>query len=192
MQISCVLTADQLVGTPPDLIVFPEGAAWSEIERARCSYPDAIIVGAVGERRSQAVVLHEGRNRIDYLKLETDGRTTGTGNVRQNPVYEYNNVCIGVLVCMDVNHVAFSRLVIDKVRSSERGLNLLCVPADMAGHWFDGDSVSSTWHGVHVILCNHTKTHQIRCKSFVTDVTGRKIRVQHDDEPIHIELAALD
>jgi predicted amidohydrolase len=189
MQISCVLNAAQVSPGSPDLIVFPEGVAFAEIEKASYLYPKAVIVAAVEENgRSRAVLLHRGQNYIDYLKLGTDGRTTGTENVDQNPVYEYDNTCIGVLICMDVDHTAFSRTVINKIKASECGLKLLCVPADMAGHWFIDDSVSSTWHGVHVILCNHTKTHRVRCKSFVTDVSGRKIRVQKDAEPIHIEL----
>ena len=60
--------------------------------------------------RSRGVVLHGGQNRIDYLKVETDGRTVGSGDHQQNSVYELGDVCIGVLICMDVNHVTFSGL----------------------------------------------------------------------------------
>ena len=63
--------------------------------------------------RSRGVLLHGGQNRIDYLKVETDGRTVGSGDHQQNSVYELGMcVCIGVLISMDVNHVTFSRAVV--------------------------------------------------------------------------------
>ena len=132
MQISCVLDAAQL-GTAdgaPELIVFPEGVSETEIDNARALCPHSMIVAAVVEDgRSRGVLLHQGRNQIDYLEVTTDGRTVGSGNLQQMPLYEHNNGCIGVLICMDVNHRAFSRAVVERVRASECRLKLICIPS---------------------------------------------------------------
>lgn len=191
VRISCVLTAHQLDTAPADLIVFPEGILPEEIKNAQAFHPDSMIVGAIVEDgRSRGLLLHRGQNRIDYLKITTDGRTVGSGNLQQNPVYQFGGVCVGVLICMDVDHVEFSRAVIEKIRSTSIKLKLMCIPADMGAYWFSGDRLPwpQMFEGIHVILCNHTKTHQVRCKSFITDAHGKKVAVQSEDEPIHAEL----
>lgn len=196
MRISCVLTAYQLNPTPTDLIVFPEGILPEEVAKAQASHPESIIVGAIEEcdrsqrKRSRGLLLHRGQNKVNYLKVETDGRTKGSCNLQQNPVYQYDEVCIGMLICKDVDHVEFSRNVIAKVQSSSAKLRLICIPADMGSEWFVGDKLQSEtkFEGTHVILCNHTRTHpKDRCKSFVTDTHGTKIEAQ-EEEPIHRQL----
>ena len=42
--------------------------------------------------------------------------------------------------------------------------------------------------GMHVIACNHTNFHQVRCASFVTNTAGNKIHIQQGDEPINVKL----
>lgn len=192
MQISCVLAAYQLNRMHTDLIVFPEGILLKEVEKAQLAHPESIIVGAIEKcGRSCGLLLHRGQNKVNYLKVETDGRTKGSGNLQQNPVYQSDEVCIGVLICKDVDHVEFSHHVIAKVRSSSAKLKLICIPADMGIEWFGGDKLQSStkFDGTHVILCNHTRTHpQDRCKSFVTDTHGTKIKAQEEEEPIHRHL----
>ena len=191
MKVSCVLASCELNDESIDLIVFPEGVCRRQIEEASLSYPDAFIVGAVVESgRSRGILLHRGKGRIDYFKVETDGRTEGTGNTQQKLVYEHGDVCIGILICMDIDNVAFSTAAIESIKSSSASLKLLCVPADMGSHWLSGDSLPfpKKFEGIHVILCNHIKTHQSRCKSFITDIKGEKIMVQQDREPIYAEL----
>ena len=64
-------------------------------------------------------------------------------------------VCIGVLICMDVNHVTFSRAVVKKIRTSSAKLKLLCVPAQTWGSdRFSDASLPATFEGIYVILCN--------------------------------------
>lgn len=196
MRISCVLTARELHSVLTDLIVFPEGICWGEIAAAQSSHPDAIIVGAIVENGfGRGLLLHRGVNRIDYLKVESDGRTTGTGNLRQNPVYVLGNVCIGILICMDIINGAFSQAVIKKMKSTSTKLKLLCVPGDMADYYFSGQHLASpqNFEGIHVILCNHTRAHpQDRCKSFVMDTHGTKVVVQNHVEAIHADLPYED
>ncbi len=192
MRISCVLSARELRCVSTDLIVFPEAICWGEIEAAQSSHPDSVIVGAIVENRcSRGLLLYRGLNRIDYLKVESDGLTDGTGNLQQNPVYVLGDVCIGVLICMDINHGAFSRAVIGNIKSTSAKLKLLCLPADMDNFNFAGENLlyPQNFEGVHVILCNHTKSHpHDRCKSFVTDTHGTKVVVQNRVEPIHTDL----
>lgn len=193
MRISCVLAARELHSVLTDLIVFPEGICWEEIVAAQSSHPGSIIVGAIVENGcSRGLLLHRGVNRIDYLKVENDGRTIGTGNLRQNPVYVLGDVCIGILICMDIINGAFSQTVIKKIKSTPAKLKLLCVPADMADYYFSGQILATpqNFEGINVILCNHTNAHpQDRCKSFVTDTHGKKVVVQNYVEPIHAELS---
>ena len=192
MRISCVLSARELLSINTDLIVFPEGICWAEIEAAQSSHPESAIVGAIVEnRRSRGLLIYQGLNRIDYLKVESDNLTNGTGNLKQNPVYMFGDVCIGVLICKDINHPAFSRAVIENIKSISAKLKLLCVPADMDNFNFTGENLlyPQTYEGLHVIMCNHTKSHpQDRCKSFVTNTRGMKVRVQTHVEPIHTDL----
>lgn len=191
MRITCALTSGKLTSPAADLIVFPEGVCWKEIQAAQSSYSKSVIVGAVIENgQSREVLLHQGLNRIDYLKVQTDGQTTGNGDPKQDPVYYLENLCIGVLICMDIDAVEFSGAVIKKIRSSRANLKLLCIPADMASCW-DILAFPKRFEGIHVILCNHTKTYQgsARCQSFIADAHGRKIVVQVQDEPIYAGLA---
>jgi len=193
MRVSCVLIARELNAESADLIVLPESVCWKEIEEAELYNPDAVIVAAVVEEdHSRGILRHRGQDRIDYLKVGTDGRTVGTGNLQQNPVYEFGDICIGVLICMDIDHIDFSLTVIENIKSSSASSKFLCVPADMRSEWFGGDSLQfpQKFEGIHVILCNHAKIYQAqaRCKSFITDTNSKKIVVQQDREPIYAVL----
>jgi predicted amidohydrolase len=127
----------------------------------------------------------------DYLKVEDDGRTVGSGDVRQRPVATIGDVCVGLLVCMDVDRVDLRRAVVAEMRASLAPLKVLCVPADMTGDRFQHDALAfpQEYEGVHVALSNQTKTYpQFRCRSFITDAHGKKIVVQQHTEPIYREL----
>src|SRR5262245_45771837 len=148
MRVSCVQNADE-IGTPcPDVIVFPEYSELSELTTAHRICTDSIVVGAVVEedrgagavvRRGRGILLHHGRHQIDYLKIKTDSSgTTGTNKRPERlPVYLFDHVCIGVLICMDVNadFGAFARDVIQLVRSSRATFKIVCVPAAMNKDW---------------------------------------------------------
>ncbi len=60
----------------------------------------------------------------------------------------------------------------------------------MGPHWFDGEAfLGQKFEGVHVVLCNHTRTYgEVRCKSFITDTHCKKIATQKHDEALHIKL----
>ncbi len=188
MRISCVLTASELQDPSADLIVFPERVAPEEIEKAQATHPESIIVAAISEDdHCRGILLSEGQNRIKYLKVGSDGYTKGIEDLDQNPVYEIGDTCIGVLICMDVDCPGFSLKVKDRIRASSAGLKILCIPAYMEdSSWFPGDKING-FEGMHVILCNQD-THPIRCKSFITDTRETKIKVQEQNEPIHVEL----
>ena len=184
-----MLNAQEVGGAPADLIVFPEGACHKEIQEASTKNPNSIIVGAIVEDgRSRGLLIHHGQNKIEYLKVESDDRTEGSQNVQQCPVYEMPDICIGVLICKDIDSVEFARKVIDRIKSSSCALKLLCVPADMMSDWFSDEKLPPKYEGVHVVLCNHTKTYQFRCQSFVTDMLGNKINVQKQHKPVYAQL----
>ncbi|PYS05673.1 MAG: hypothetical protein DMG17_33775 [Acidobacteria bacterium] len=190
--ISVVLRADEIPADSPDLIVFPEGISWDQIHFAAARHPHAAIVGGVDEGgRIRAALWHAGANRIDYRKIGTDGRTKGSGLLPQAwPVYEFDDRCVGVLLCMDIDFAVFSRAVVERIQSSQHPWKFLCVPANMGSYWFEGSNIGAHLAGMHVIVCNHTNFHQVRCASFVTNTTGSKIHIQENHEPIHVKLPA--
>jgi hypothetical protein len=192
MIISCVIDANELLGMPSDIIVFPERVALGELKKAQASHPNAIIVGAVVDkgRYCRGVILHKSRNRIAYLKVLSDGHTKGSEYLQQNPVYHNADVCIGMVICKDVDQGEFTRAVVDKIRGSTAQWKILCIPANMHSDWFQADTLPfpQRFAGVYVVLCNH-KDYPQRCKSFIADTRGAKIRIQNGIEPIRADLA---
>ncbi len=199
MKISCVVSADELSDSA-DVIVFPEGVHLEEVKKAAARYPSAIVAGAVLERkcwplvgknwerhRCRGIVWHDGKPRIDYLKILTDSRTsTGCQDISQLPVYETPEICLGMIICMDVQHSQFLASVIQRVKTSEANYKLICVPAEMASAWFNG-GIDSVFHGVYVAVCNHVRFYRGagRCKSFIASDTQERIVTQRDEESIH-------
>jgi len=190
--ISLVLRADEIPADSPNLILFPEGISWNQIHLAVARHPNAAIVGGALEGRPiHAVLWHAGANRIDYWKIEDDGRTDGFGKSPPAlPVYEFDDICVGVVICMDINAVfgSFCRAVVERIGSSQHPWKFLCVPANMGSYWFEGSNIGVHLAGMHVIACNHTNFHQVRCASFVTNTAGNKIHIQQGDEPINVKL----
>ncbi len=192
MRVSCVLDLKNLGAEKSDVIVFPEGISRIELQRAGSAHAASIVVGAFEENGySRGLLLHRGQSRIEYLKVESDHlHTKGSRKTRQRPIYDRGDMCVGVLICMDVDHVEFSRAVVDAVKSSNAGKKLICVPADMAPHWFPGETLLGPMsEGVHVAVSNGMRTHgKARRKSFVTDTRGRIIATQKGDEALHVQL----
>ena len=191
MYVSCVSTDRELAGVPADVIVFPERVSLWKMEAAQRCRPHSFIAGAVvDDSYCRGVLFHRGENQIDYLKVGQDTITDGSRNLDQNPVFESGNVCIGMIICRDIQNVIFTQAVTDKIKKSQAKLKFLCVPAAMDSSWFNSESLMGLekYEGMHVIVCNHTSAHEDRCKSFVTDTHGRKVCVQNDKEPLHVEL----
>jgi len=187
MRISCAITANDLSADSSDIIVFPEGTSREVIHETSSLHQNAMIVGAIEEDGfSRGVLCHRGKQLIEYLKVTSDGRTKGSGNLQQSPVFESGRACIGVLVCMDVDKIEFSRCVIEKLRQSAAEIKILCVPANMGSQWFSNQELPPQYHGVYVALCNNN-TYQIRCKSFVADPYGRKLVEQREHEAIYVD-----
>jgi len=190
MRVCCVQNADEIRRPCPDVIVFPEYSELSELIEAQSKCTDSIVVGTVVEEdrisgklenRGRGVLLHHGLNQIDYLKIETD--SSGTTGVHKRPeslpVYEFDDVCIGVLICVDLvkaDFGGFGRDVIQQVRSSRATFKIVCVPAAMTSIWNWSEPLESNYRGVYIVLCNnHTKSYQPRCNSFIAGPDGKKI-----------------
>jgi hypothetical protein len=191
MRVSCVLKAEELSGEATRVIVFPEGVTIFEIKKAGTLHPDAVIVGAVVEHGfCRGIMQCAGEDLVSYLKVECDGRTNGSGHLAQMPVTIFEDLCIGMLICMDLDSNQFSSAVLDEIRRSSATHKILCVPADMAEFWLNGQSISQggKFAGLHVALCNNTATHNSRCKSFITNLDGEKMVRQIDMEPVHYYL----
>ena len=185
------MRASELAAESPDVILFPEGIEALELKLACREHPESVIVAAVREgEHCRAIVCYGGKNHVSYLKVETDGLTTGTGDVTQLPIAHLKGVTLGVLICMDVDHPNFSERVFSTLRKSIEPIKLLCIPSDMGSQWFEGEMLqpSERYEGIYVALCNHTKTHDARCKSFITDTLGEKVQHQKNNEPIYAQL----
>lgn len=191
IRLSCVLSADELAGRRADIVVLPEGVAEAEIERVAQAAPHAIVVGAVERRkRSAAVLKHDGINRVEYVKMGSDGRTLGANaEPRELPVFLCSQAAVGAVICMDVQQSGWVRRIIDALAAAAAPIKLLCIPADMSGDYFQGERLQPYLHGVHVALCNHVRSYpNHRCASFVTDAAGAKRVVQQGATPLHVEL----
>ena len=185
MIVSCVQTAVEIEMPCADVIVFPEYSELAELTTARSICPDSIIVGSIVEEdqsrvpRGRGILFHQGTNQIDYLKFgsDTSGETKGTDKRPERlPVYEFGNVCIGILICMDVTVEleAFRRAVFDEVRARQAAFKLLCIPAAMSKSvWSWSNPLQSNYRGVHIVLCNsHTKGFLPGCSSFIANPDG--------------------
>jgi predicted amidohydrolase len=190
MRVSCVNSLDEIKSPVGDLIVFPEYSDLREILRAAKAFPFSIIVGAVQVgRRSRGYVIHRGRNRIFYLKILDDGRTDGNGNYDQLPIYEVGDICLGVVICRDIEAVQFWLPMADKIRRCTARWKFLVIPADMGSQWFAGEEIhGSNFDGLYVIVSNHPSNHEQRCKSFIADDKRRKILSQSEVEAISLVL----
>lgn len=192
--ISCVLTHAEAQTCPADVIVFPEGVSKNDIQTTSLQYPESIIIGAyVEDKACRGALYKAGDNKIDYLKVCTDGRTIGCGNPDQRPIYqERDQLCIGVVICMDIDNPSFRYQIFDWVKASQCQCMLLCIPSDMGGEWLANEKLpwGTRGHGFHFVLCNNTISHpDYRCKSFVTDQFSQKIAVQRETEPLTTMLA---
>lgn len=189
LKVSCVAKASELPSDRVDLIVFPEYTEPTEIELAVTFKPSSIIVSALHvSGRCRGLMLHEGRNLIDYIKIGSDGFTQGTGQIPDHrPVVEFTDHCIGVVICMDAQDGLFLNEVLSRVRSSHCRNKFLCIPACMGSWWFGEHGIYTQYGGVSVVLCNNTGR-QDRCKSFIMDSDGRRLATQQNREPISYEL----
>lgn len=182
MNLCCVRMFDSIKPEYSDLIVFPEYSSFDSIMKAATSYPQSIVVGAAMNRNNTVGLLfHYGQLRLRYYKIESDGRTVGSNDIKQSPWYETHDTIIGMLICKDVDNVEFSAKVIKKVKSGNHRHKIICIPAEMDSQWFSSDSLDPRFMGVNVVLCNNDKTYQVRCKNFVTDTNGKKIVTSLED-----------
>jgi len=192
LEIACLLSAKQLTSKPAGLIVFPEGCCQADIDEACRAHPEAVVVGAIARRGlagpCDGILMYQSQNRIKYSKICGDGRTSrGSGDFSQHPVYEANDLCVGVLICMDADIAnadvgRFRTAVIEKVASSSATWRVICIPAQMHDAHFSPNRIAG-FSDVHVVLCNDA-FHNPRCRSFVTDTDGNKIAVQVGHEPL--------
>ena len=191
MFVSCVSNLREIGDPASELILFPEYADLDEIKLAASNFPDSFVAGAIKTgRRSRGLLLHRGRNRIDYLKVGTDDITEGTGIMPPLPVYEFETLCVGVVICMDVQVPELVRNVVARVARSASKHKIVCIPAYMDSSWFTGPTLDANFRDVHVALCNHTHQDRPRCKSFIASPDRCKIHEQHDIESLHAELTS--
>lgn len=190
----CGLSADQLGTATPDLIVFPERVSQHEIDQALVCCPDAIIAGAISTKGfMQGVILHQGRNHIDYLKVGNDGRPGSSPSPRreQPTIYECHDLAVGLLICMDFDIPDVRDGVIERLHRSAAQFKVLCVPADMSRDWFTTEPITPPkLDGIHVAVSDGLVHGDNRLRSFITDRKRMKDAnaKQMDREPIRLGL----
>jgi hypothetical protein len=193
MLIACVHRPDEIGPKMPDLIVVPEYSASSAVRQVASACPDSVIVTAVEENgRSRALLLRQGRNRIDYLNIGTDGRSTGTGRWPSSAVCHFPHMSVGVVICMDVMDHNFLNNVIRQLRTGNARHKVLCISADMGSEWFQTDMLLGDFENVHVAMCNQPSLSEpharLQSPSFITDTHGTKQVKRADAESICLHL----
>ena len=160
MKISCVLTRAEAQAAPADVILFPEGVSQNVLQATSAQYPQSIVIGAhVDGNGCRGALYKASRNKIDYMKVCTDGRTVGCENRNQQPIYqERDRLCIVVVICMDINEPVFRYQVFDWIQASQCQYKLLCIPSDMGAEWLASETLpwGARGHGFHFVLCNNT------------------------------------
>ena len=118
--------------------------------------------------------------------MREDNVRTGSSNLGQRPIYAHGGLCVGILVCRDIECVEFAHAVIDSVRTNPAPIKLVCIPADMGSQWFGNNPIERLFGGVHVAMCNGMR--DARSQSFLADDACRKRQSQLRHEPIRAEL----
>jgi hypothetical protein len=161
MLVSCLLSASEIGATAPDVIVFPEGVDSPEIAAAGTLHPNAVIVTAIHENEQiVGKIYHRNHCLVEYTKVISNIASRSPMPPAALPVLELADLCLGMLICRDVDERSFADSVLDRIRSSPARLKLLCIPADMGGNWFSETTLPfrQRFAGIHVLLCNHTRT----------------------------------
>ena len=185
MNVVCSVSVEEAQSEAPDILVLPERTTITELEIASRQWPNAIIVGAVEERRHvRGYVLKGGENRIDYLKFCSDSISDGTFLMPVNQTFEDKDVALGVLICKDFQQPLLLDNVMNRFTSSQSRIKIVCIPADMGSEWFPGGRARE-FIGAYVALSNNqrTPTHTRR-KSFILGPNGVPVRDQIHHEAI--------
>jgi predicted amidohydrolase len=193
MRISCITRASEIGAHAPDLIVLPEYTDRTVVQQLGRTYPESVVVTAVElDGRSCGRLIFQRRNWIDYKKIDTDGRTTGTGIFPKSAVCHFPHMSVGVVICIDIQNLIFVNDVIRQLRSSEAQHKFLCIPADMGSEWFGSDTLLGDFEGVHVAMSNRTHysppIKRLQSASFITDIHGRKVVKRATTETIQLRL----
>ena len=184
------MSADELDCAQLDVVVLPEGIALNDMQALSRRHPQLLVVGAAPEgKHMRACALLDGRNYVAYLKILSDGRSTGSGELPRSVHFQFGPALVAVLICRDIHHPYW--LDVKKTfDEAAHPVKLLCVPADMNGEWFSSEPVRG-WEGVHLALSNHCKTYpQSRARSLIAGTDGHWLVRQIDTEPVMVALMA--
>lgn len=192
IRISTVLNFSEIPKPPADLIVLPEYCEYAHIHRAASDFPESIVVGSSKVNgNSVGFLFHRGQNHINYEKIGKDGHTTGGGSEKQCPVYETDEIVVGVVICMDIQKSEFVRNLAKAVKASSAKFKFICLPGDMGYQWFPGDQIGSDETlGIRFVLSNNNKGHQgfSRRRGFITGPDNRFVLSQREKEPLDYEI----
>ena len=170
----------------PNVIVLPEYSNIQEVDAVSNAYPESIVVAAVQvDRQSKGILRHLGVDRVEYPKVKSDGETDGTGKLPRTPFYEVPAICVGMIICMDVQSCVVEA-VTQAVIASKSKFKLICIPARMGEPYFSAPIlIDPHYEGMHVALCNSLTYGGTRIKSFITDAHRTKVREQQRHEAIN-------
>jgi predicted amidohydrolase len=156
----------------------PEGVQLSEFEVAVHALPSALVIGAIDDGRSvTAYAFHEGVEQRQYVKVYPEKLGYVPGRATQRPVLQFGNVCIGILICRDIEPPEFRASIVGLVRGSSTPKKLICIPADMGDQWFVDAKVGRDFEGVHVLLSNKGRSDGSGCPSLFAGPDGVKLNV---------------
>jgi hypothetical protein len=188
MKIVCAISIEELTLDKVDVLVLPEGIELKDIKKASNRFPETIVVSAAREGvHMRGYAFANGRNLIEYLKIETDGRSTGAGFDPENVIYLGDTFALAVLICMDIRN-NYRLKVLDALHNSKKAVKILCVPADMTNDWFYSEPIYG-WKGINVAVSNNNCTYpDSRAKSGISGTDGYWLERQVDCEHITVIL----
>ena len=168
MRVVCAATAAQLKGRTTDILLLPERVSRAKLDRAAEACPEAVVIGAIDDGRSiTAYGYHKGREVIRYVKVWPEDPAYVSGRTTQRPLYRFRDVCIGVLICRDIDRGEFRANIVQAVKGSTATKKLICITADMSADWFPGLRIGPEFDGVHVLISNKRRWKGVnRCQSF--------------------------
>lgn len=186
MRIGCASQPSDLGKIEFDLAFLPEDTDAIELARFAKLRPHAVVAGAAREGNyMRGFIMRGSSNLISYWKVGSDGRSAGCGNPNQLPVVHFNDLSVGMLICMDVDDVVLRPRVVAELNRCRQGEKVLCVPGEMSGAYFGGNALISpqNFSGLWFALSN-AAINQDRCKSFIADPDGKKVVIQAEQEAI--------
>jgi len=115
---------------------------------------------------------HNGEEEISYDKICSDGKNIEGDPDQDIKVYEWEDIAIGLVCCMDVNNASLLNKVKEVLATSLCKIKIIAISSHMTSDWFSSNFISPDFHGHLVALSNGN---EYGVASFIAMSDGQKI-----------------